>query len=245
MTESFYEVAYGALPFANPVTLEMVDRVLAPARLEAGGRAADLGCGAGAMAFHLAETHGQHVDAVDASEYMIGRVRARVEAPPRAGSVTPHLLRAEDYLASAEPVDLIVVLAATEFVTAAGTRQALFSQLTRALRPGGHLLYGDNFWRRPPSPELAAVTVPYDSLHQYLLAGEAAGLEPRSVVESDQGAWDEYAWSMARSLADWARANPDDPRRETWSHQGRALLHAYLGEARDRMGFALQLFRAP
>lgn len=244
-TEAFYAVAYSTHHFANPISPALLDRVLEPAGLRPGGRAADLGCGGGAMAVHLAERYGLEVDAVDMSELMLAGARARLATPPAAGSVTLHRARAEDFLAEARPYDLLVVMGASELVTAAGSREAFFGGLRERLAPGGQLLYGDPFWRRAPSAALGAVMVPYGGHADYLRAGEAAGLEARCAVESPLEDWDEFAWRMARNVSDWARDNPDHPGAGALKAQARFMLESYLGETRDALGFGLYLFRAP
>jgi SAM-dependent methyltransferase len=245
MTDSFYSIAYSSHLFANPVEPELLERALAPADLRPGQRAADLGCGSGAMALHLARHHGLLVDGVDMDEAFLSLARARLDAEP-AGTVALHHARVEDFLAAGpEPYDLILVMGATQLVTAAGARERFFASLRPHLKPGGHLLYGDPFWRRPPSEALAARSVPYGTHAGYVRAGAEAGLQPRLALESSQAELDGWAWRMSRSIQDWLEANPGHPMAAAYRAQADYMLDAYLGEARDSLSFGLYLFRAP
>lgn len=245
-SEAFYAVAYGTHRFANPVSAAMLDRVLGPAELKAGQRAADLGCGGAGMAAYLAERYGLEIDAVDMSAPMLEMARPRLAAsPPTAGSVTLHQARVEAFLAEAEPYQLLVVMGASELVSAGGARAEFFSTLSERLRPGGHLLYGDPFWRRPPSAGLGAVMRSYEAHADYIRAGVTAGLEPRAAFESRVEDWDDFAWRIARNVADWARANPDHADAGQIQAHARFMLDSYLDETRDALGFGLYLFRRP
>lgn len=245
--DAFYEIAYRAHEFSNPISADLLDRVLEAAELRPGQRAADLGCGRGGVSAYLANRFGLAVDAVDMSEAMLAGARERLAARDAraAGSVTLYQGRAEDFLENGGAYDLVVVTGATQLVTGAGERTAFFAKLRANIERGGHLLYGDPFWRRPPSAALASVSAPYDSHREYVRAGEAAGFEPRCALESSAADWDDYAWRMARSVGDWVRANPGHPAAPLVQGQARFMLDSYLDETRDSMGFGLYLFRAP
>jgi SAM-dependent methyltransferase len=198
------------------------------------------------MAVHLVERYGLQVDAVDMSALMIAAARDRLSRSAAGSRITVHQARAEDFLArTSSPFDLIVAMGASELVTAAGARTDFFASLHHRLPPGGHLLYGDPFWRRPPSPALAAVMIPYGSHSDYIRAGEAAGFQVRGAHESPQADWDDYAWRMAGNVADWVAANADHPGAAPMQAQARFMMDSYLAETRDSMGFGLYLLRRP
>jgi ubiquinone/menaquinone biosynthesis C-methylase UbiE len=245
-TDRFYEIAYSTHRFANAVSQATLDRVLEPAQLKPGQRAVDLGCGAGAAAIHLARTYGLQVDGVDLSEGMLAQARARLQSEPSGpGAVSLHQASAENFMATAEAYDLIVVMGTTQFVTGAGERAEFFTALRRGLTPGGHLLYADPFWRRPPSATVRAVSAPFGSHADYVRAGESAGLQPRCALESPQADWDDYAWRMTRNVQDWLAGQPDGPVADAVARHARFMLDSYLDETRESMGFGLYLFRAP
>jgi SAM-dependent methyltransferase len=245
-TDRFYEIAYSTHRFANAVSEAALDRVLEPAGLRPGRRAVDLGCGAGAAAIHLARTYGLEVDGVDLSEGMLAQARARLQAEPvGVGAVRLHQASAESFMATAKAYDLILVMGTTQYVTGAGGRIDFFAGLRPKLTSGGHLLYADPFWRRPPSAAVQAVSAPFGSHADYVRAGEAAGLQARCAMESPQAEWDDYAWRMTRNVQDWLAGQPPGPISDAVARHARFMLDSYLDETRESMGFGLYLFRAP
>ena len=78
-------VAHSTHHFSSPVSPETLDRVLALSGIEHGWRVADLGCGPGTMALHLAERYGVEVEAVDRSAIMLDLAMGRAEKHPAGG----------------------------------------------------------------------------------------------------------------------------------------------------------------
>lgn len=245
--DEFFAVAYRDHQFANPVSPEMIDRVLSVAVPKPGSRAVDLGCGPGGMAIHLAAKYGLQVDAVDMSAPMLDEARRRLSAAPSSGSVRLHHQSIEDFTAAAsEPYQLVMVVGATQFVTAAGSRGQMFSHLRPMLAAGGRLLYGDIFWRTEPIPEVAGIMAPYERFPAHVQAAEEAGLRVEIAVESSQLDWDEYVWRAVRSVEDHARGIATDrpAEAETWRGRARVMRDLYLNMGREALGFGLFLMVA-
>ncbi len=91
------------------------------------------------------------------------------------------------------------------------------AELTRAVRPGGHVIVSDIVWRRKPDgalgPEWGEVAEvnPRLSYDEYAAAAEAAGLRVERVHTYARSAWDEYQ-RPTEDVAREARASgdPDD-----------------------------------
>jgi ubiquinone/menaquinone biosynthesis C-methylase UbiE len=239
-------IAHASHHFSSPVSPEMLDRVLALSGIERGWRTADLGCGPAAMALHLAERYGVQVEAVDRSPIMLDLARGRLKGHPSAGRVSFTLAESSAWLASAEPCDLLLAVGAGMLVEGAASNAEQLKALARAVKPGGRLLWGETFWKTPPSEGLRAATGPVAALYashaDYVLAGEEAGLTPLyAAVSSDQD-WDEYAWRYASAVEGFAAAHAGDPAAAAMRQRIAGWRRMYLAEGRDTLGFGLYLF---
>jgi SAM-dependent methyltransferase len=100
----------------------------------AGRRVLDLGCGAGQLAFHLAEAGAAEVIGIDISEHMLALARAE-RAHPR---VTYRLEPIEDSQFPADAFDLVVSSLAFHYVQ---DYRRLIQNIGRWLAPGGTLVF--------------------------------------------------------------------------------------------------------
>jgi SAM-dependent methyltransferase len=242
-------VGHASHHFSSPVSPEMLDRVLALSGIGRGWRVADLGCGPGAMALHLADRYGVEVEAVDRSGAMLDLARTRAAAHPAGGRLTFLLAESADWLKHTEPCDLLMVVGAGLLVPEATDNAAQLGALAAAVRPGGRLLWGESFWKAEPSAMLKAGLGPTAALYaahaDYVAAGEAAGLTPRyAAVSSDQD-WDEYAWRYSTAVEAYAAASPGDPEAQAMQARIQGWRRLYLAEGRRVMGFGLYLFAKP
>lgn len=245
--EEFFAIAYRDHQFSNPISPELVDRILLVADLQPGYRAADLGCGPGGMAIHVAVEYGLRVDAVDMSAPVLEEAQRRLSTASPGGSVRLHHQSIEDFIAGAPgPYELVMVVGATQFVTAAGSRTQLFSRLRPMLAAGGRILYGDVFWRTEPIPEVASVLAPYERFPAHVRAAEEASLRVEIALESSQLDWDEFVWKAVRSIEEHALgiAARDAAGAEALRSRARAMRDMYLNVGREALGFGLFLMVA-
>lgn len=242
-------IAHATHHFQTPLTPEILDRALAFADLAPGARVIDLGCGNAAVAQHIAEGHDAHVDAVERSPLMADQAEARLAGRGAGGDVKVLRMGSAEYLAGAEPCDLLVGIGAIQLAGAELSVADTLAALARHVRPGGALLWGETYWRRPPSAGLLSLLGPlgaaYRSHAEYVAAGEAAGLLPLYAVTASEQDWDEYAWRYASAVEAYVRDHPADPDAPALKARVDGWRRLYLAEARDAMGFGLYLFRKP
>ncbi|MDB5460194.1 MAG: methyltransferase [Caulobacteraceae bacterium] len=241
-------VAHSSHHFSSPVSVDTLDRVLALSGAARGWRAIDLGCGPATMAAHLAERYGMEVEAVDRSAIMLDLARDRLAAHPAKARISFHQAESMDYLAQAQPCDLLVAVGAGLLVPGAADNAAQLKALAAGVKPGGRLLWGETFWKRPPSEMLKAATGPVAALYaghaDYVAAGEAAGLTPLyAAVSSDQD-WDEYAWRYSTAVESYAQKHAAAPEAAAMRARISGWRQIYLAEGRDTLGFGLYLFAA-
>jgi SAM-dependent methyltransferase len=245
----FSAVAHANHHFSSPISPETLDRVLAVSGVTHGWRAADLGCGPATMALHLAERYGLTVEAVDRSQVMLALAKTRLTGRGGPGAVHFHQAESADYLASAEPCDLLVAVGAAALVPGAADNTQQLAALAKGVRPGGRILWGETFWKREPSAQFRALTGPVAALYaghaDYVAAGAAAGLTPLYAAVSSDQEWDEYAWRYSTAVETWLAEHPDDPQAPAMRQRIAGYRALYLGEGRDTLGFGLYLFARP
>ena len=238
-------IAHANHHFSSPVSVETLDRVLALSGITHGWKTVDLGCGPGTMAVHLAERYGVDVEAVDRSQIMLDLAQGRLSGAAKQ-RVSLRLAESADYLAQAEPCDLLVAVGAGALVPGAADNAAQLRALAGAVKPGGRLLWGETFWKKAPSDLLRAATGPaaalYASHADYVAAGEAAGLTPLYAAVSSDQEWDEYAWRYASAVEAYAEANAATPGAAEMRARIGGWRRMYLTEGRDTLGFGLYLF---
>ena len=244
----FSAVGHSSHHFSSPVSVETLDRVLAVSGIVHGWRVIDVGCGPAAMAAHLAERFGVTVEAVDRSAIMLDLARGRMEGAAKS-RVSFHQAESMDYLSQAEPCDLLMAVGCGVLVPGAADNAAQLKALAAAVKPGGRLLWGETFWKTPPSDRFRAATGPVAALYashaEYVHAGEAAGLTPLyAAVSSDQD-WDEYAWRYSTAIEGYAAAHPDAPEAPVMRARIAQWRQMYLSEGRETLGFGLYLFAKP
>jgi ubiquinone/menaquinone biosynthesis C-methylase UbiE len=235
--------------FASPVSAETLDRVIAVADPKPGALAFDLGCGTGVMALHLAKTRALQVKAVDRSPLMIAEADRRLASGASPGQVELVCDSSTSFLRREGQADLLVAIGAVALTEGEQDAISVLSALAKHVKPGGCLLWGETHWKRPPSDMLkillgstAAVYAPH---HEYVHAGDSAGLLPLYAVTASDQEWDEYTWRYTTALETHLRDHPEDPDTAEIMNRARGWRALYLAEGRDTMGFGLYLFRKP
>ena len=236
-------ITHGDLAFHNPLDPAQLDEVLLLLPLTAAGRALDLGCGAGELLVRLAETTGCGGLGVDDAEVQIAEARRRAAARVPDGRLAFEVADARR-AGDAGPFDLVACVGSMHAVDGDWDRLAALAA------PGGHVLVGDGFWRRPPeAPYLEVLGATADELPDLpglAAQGAAAGLELSYLAVTTDEAWDRYEWTLIHNGLSWAAAHRDDPLAADvagWARTARGRVLTPGG--RDTLGFVLLLFAKP
>ena len=154
------------------------------ARLQAGQRALDVGCGVGTTAIQMAGRFGASVTAIDISPIMLERARRNVQ---RAGLGQKIEVEQGDILElrfADSAFDRVIAEAVTMFVD----RQRAARELIRVCRAGGMVLATEFFWRQPPTEEAREIFLgqvcpgmQLDQLDGWVRIYEDAGLSATEV----------------------------------------------------------------
>jgi SAM-dependent methyltransferase len=222
---------HAGLPFANPLSEDKVDELIGALGLERGARVLDVGAGHGEILRRIVVRWGVRGTGLDPA----ARPWSTESAELRQARVQE--LTERDF-------DLVVNVAASH---AFGRWDEALAALTGLVRPGGQVLFGEGYWRVPPSPEyldaLGATADELPDLAGLVRGAEAVGLRALRVVVASEDDWDRYEWRLIRNgeRAAAAATDPGDAAAlRAWVGRARSRV---LGEGgRDTLGFALVLF---
>ena len=117
------------------------------------------------------------------------------------------------------------------------TAQAV-TALAALVPAGGHLLYGDGYWERPPGKQ--AIELFGDGvlvLEQAVAAARAQGWHVLHLSTAEQREWDEFesGWRAGRDR--WLTAHPEDPQAEKLAAELDARTDEYVNVYRGVIGF--------
>jgi len=110
--------------------------------------------------------------------------------------------------------------------------------LAPAVRPGGHVVVGEPYWRSWPLPE-GIDDLGYLPLRPTVAKLEAAGLPLVTLIASSEDDWDTYESLHWRALEGWLAENPDDPDAVSIRARHEAQRDEYLRYERALFGWAI------
>lgn len=239
-------IGHGDLPYWNPLAPEVLEHWTAGLGLGPDHRVLDVGCGRGELLIRLVERFGCAGVGVDPHPEAL--VLARAEAARRipggrlelrAGGFDPQEFEPASF-------ELGVCVGATQAFE--GFETGLWS-LREQVRPGGHVLIGEGYWKREPVSEyLELLGCEVGDLHSHLVnirLAEEASLEVLQARETSEVEWAAYEDGYTRRVLAWADAHPDDPDTPRFREHIEAWRAGYLAWGHDTLGFGLYLLRRP
>ena len=237
----YYAVAERDHEIQNPLSAEKIALLGSQLRLVPDSRVLDLACGKGGPAVLLAATFGCTVHGIERAPEFVEAAHRRIEAAGLADLV--EVVEADAHAVPLEPGawDVALCLGAT-FVwdDLPGTLAAL----TPAVRPGGHVVIGEPYWREWPLPR-GIDERGWVALRATVGRFESAGLAVEGLIASSEQDWDHYESLHWRALEEWLAENPHDPDGadiRARYEQGRA---DYLSFQRELLGWAIFVGRTP
>jgi SAM-dependent methyltransferase len=232
------QIAHRGLPFANPMGEAAVDRALGFLRLPAGALVLDTGCGNGEMLLRaLARDDSWRGLGVDLDPDAIADARARAAERLPGRDVRFEVRDAGEV--SGEH-DAVLNVGSSHVH---GGYPAALGALRKLLAPGGMVVYGEGYWREPPTPAFLAALggATEDELSDIGALRTAvldAGFDIVSVIEAGEADWAAYEETLAANAA--ADGGPD-----TAAYARRIRERRALPEGTTTLGFALFVLRAP
>jgi SAM-dependent methyltransferase len=230
-------IAHRGLPFANPMREADVDRALASLKLVPGALVLDTGCGSGEMLVRALERNpearGLGVD-LDPDAIAAARARAAERLPGRDVR-----FEVRDAAEVHRRHDAVLNVGSSHVH---GGYPAALRVLRGLVADGGAVVYGEGYWREPPSPEFldalgGASEDELDNLGGLRTSVLSAGFDIASLTEAGDADWAAYEETLA--------ANAErDGGEESAAYAQRIRARRALPDGTRTLGFALLVLRA-
>ena len=221
----------------NPTSREKL--LLLGERLGLGpeSRVLDIASGRGGPALLLAGTFGCSVRGVELAPEFHAVAVDRAAAAGLTDRLTFEL--GDGAAAALEPgaYDAALCLGAS-FVW--GSLADTVEALAPAVRPGGHLVVGEPYWRRLPLPEdYEDRHEPWTTLEGTVTIFETSGLPVVSVIASSEDDWDRYETLRWQAVETWLAANPNDSDASEIRARYERSKRNHLRHQRELLGWAI------
>jgi len=233
----YYVVAESSHELQNPTSREKIEEVGARIGLGPESRVLDIASGRGGPALFLASQYGCTIDGIEISPDFHAVAVERIAAADLAERVSFRVADASEERLPAEAYEAAFCLGAS-FVwgNLAGTLDALGP----TVRPGGHVVVGEPFWRRLPLPEdYEERSLPFTTLEGTVDIFETGGLVVTSVVASSEDDWDRYETRHWNAVEKWLAGNPGDPDAADIRGRHDRAKRNYIRYGRDFLGWAI------
>ena len=237
MIPRYFVVAEALHELQNPISPEKL--VLLGKRLGLGSdsRVLDIASGRGGPAVLLAETFGCSVRAVEISPDFHAAAVERAASAGVGELLTFELGDGAEAAFEPESYDAALCLGAS-FVY--GSLADTVDALAPAVRPGGHVVVGEPYWRRLPLPEdYADRRDPWTTLEGTVTIFETSGLPVVSVIAASEDDWDRYETLHWQAVEAWLDANPDDADASEIRTRHAHHKRTYLRYGRELLGWAI------
>ena len=237
MIPRYYVVAEAAHELQNPTSKEKL--LLLGDRLGLGpeSRVLDIASGRGGPALLFAESFGCRIRGVEISPDFHAAAVERAATAGLSELVTFELGDGAAVAFEPEEYDAALCLGAS-FVF--GSLADTVDALAPAVRPGGHVVVGEPYWKTLDlADDYAERDEPWTTLEGTVTIFETSGLPVVSLIVSSEDDWDRYETLRWQSVERWLAMNPDDPEASEIRSRYEASKRMHLRHRRDALGWAI------
>ena len=245
MTLRFHEISESRHRILNPFThgkLQLLGRICVGERP---ARILDLCCGKAEMLCTWAVDHDVSGIGVDISEVFLAAARQRADELEVTDRVTLVHADAAKYVAENDTqFDIVSCIGATWI---GGGLVGTLELMRPRVNDGGLVMVGEPYWIDQLPADLSIVGVEHASefatLPGTLDRIESSGFELVEMVLASPDDWDRYVAAQWSTVADWLRANPNDPDAteiRQWIRDGQ---RSYLAADRRYLGWGVFVLR--
>ena len=208
----------------------------------------DVGCGCGEILLRIHERFGVSGVGIDRSLPHIEEARRRAVGRADAGAIRFEVADVETWPVEPASLDLVICMGSTHaFGLGSDAYRNALSQMILMLKPGGVMMVGDGYMKRPASPEyrkLLGDDMPDEQTHaNNVFVAQEMGLITVAAHTSSLDEWDTFEWGYQQILERKAGAGDKDALKRLASR--REWLNGYLRYGRDTLGYGVYLFRKP
>jgi len=231
----YYAVAERDHDIQNPTSAEKIRLMGEWLRLGPDTRVLDVACGKCGPALVLAAAFGCKITGVEQYSGFVAAACERIAAAGLGDLIEVVESDGREFPLEPESWDAALCLGAT-FVW--DDLDGTLGALVPTVRPGGHVVVGEPYWRR--SPPVGMDAMGYVSLSETAARVERHGVKLVGLISSSTDDWDRYESLHWRAVEDWLAENEDDEIRSAHEEHKRQYL-----ARRDAFGWAIFLARKP
>ncbi len=232
--------------FNGPLSDERANRFAGELAARAPATVVDYGCGWGELLLRvIAAAPDARGIGVDTHKTDIARGRMEAERRGLANRVT---FLEEAAATRTGGADVAISVGAYQAFGSIG--ESLAALRTR-VNPGGRLLFGAEYWERPPTSEQLGNMWPgitaddCTDLVGIVDQATAAGFRPIRIETATRGEWEEFESGFGAEIEEWLLDNPAHPDAEGVRAKVDTSRSIWLRGHRDVMGFAYLTLGVP
>ncbi|HEY3051255.1 MAG TPA: methyltransferase domain-containing protein [Gaiellaceae bacterium] len=224
----------------NPTSREKIRQIGEWLRLRPESRVLDIACGRGGPALILASSFGCRITGVERAPEFVAAARQRVADAGLSELIEIVESDGRDFPLEPGAWDAALCLGAT-FVW--DDLDGTLSALVPAVRPGGHVVVGEPYWRKRPPEGIDGTG--YVSLPETTAKVERHGVTLIGLIGSSTDDWDRYESLHWRATEDWlAEQQGEEPAAQEIRSANEEHKRRYV-ERRDALGWGIFLARKP
>jgi SAM-dependent methyltransferase len=233
----YYVVGEREHELQNPTTREKLLLLGERLRLGPETRVLDVASGRGGPAVLLASAFGCHVRGIEIAPEFHAAAVQRAEAAGVADRVSFALGDAREAALQPESCDVALCLGAS-FVW--GGLAGALDVLEPVVRPGGHVVVGEPYWRTLPLPaDYEDRGDPWTTLEGTVAIFESGPLRVISVIAASEDDWDRYETLRWRGVEEWLAASPGHAEEAEVRRLHARFKRIYLRHGREHVGWAI------
>ena len=237
MIPRYFVVAESGHELQNPTSKEKILELGERIGLGPESEVLDIASGRGGPALLLASTFGCTIEGIEISQDFMAVAVERIEAAGLSERVSFRLGDASQEALPDGSYDAALCLGAS-FVW--GDLARTLDALEPAVRPRGHVVVGEPYWRSLPLPhDYEERSLPFTTLEGTVGILETGGLVVTGVIASSADDWDRYETLHWRAVEAWLAENPDDPDAADIRARHESHKSTYLRHGRDYLGWAI------
>ncbi len=234
----YHAVAERDHDIQNPTSREKIRMLGEWLRFGPDTRVLDIACGRGGPALILASTFGCRITGVERAPEFAAVARERVAAAGLDDLIELIEGDARDWPLERDNWDAALCLGAT-FIW--DDLDGTLAALVPAVKPSGHVVVGEPYWRRPP-PD-GTDDMGYFSLAETVQRFERAQLATVGVIAASRDDWDRYESLHWWAVEDWLQEHPNDPEAADLQREYEDHKRRYLETNREFLGWAILVGR--